>query len=266
LTASLAAVWLAAIAGFLAVPGGPGASNVLLAGAAAATAAALAIQLGEAGPAMIAMCCLAILAASAALAAVLTQTSPQVIGALVVVVSIGVLQVAARVSVWAAGLSQRPGSSSVGVAEKTVRGRDLLTGLVAASAAAAALGVIVAAVGTSGFGGVVLAAVSGAALLLRTRWHTDRSQVAALVVGGITAFSASLVTAAVAAPHHLPWLCATAAALAVAALYLGFAAPVLSPVTQRGIELLEYLMVAAAVPVACWICGYYGAARGLSLM
>jgi hypothetical protein len=38
-----------------------------------------------------------------------------------------------------------------------------------------------------------------------------------------------------------------------------------SPIGQRGIELLEYLALAAVLPLACWICGLYGAARGLNL-
>jgi ABC-type transport system involved in cytochrome c biogenesis permease subunit len=136
--------------------------------------------------------------------------------------------------------------------------------------AAAALGVVgaVAGVHTSGtprFSGALLAAVSGAALLLRARWHTDRSQVVALVTGGIATLTVALAAAALTAPQHLPWLCASAAVLAGAALYLGVAAPVLSPVTHRGIELLEYPVLAAVVPVACWVCGCYGAVRGLSL-
>lgn len=276
LTAGLVAVWLAAVAGFVAVPGGPGAPNALLAATAAAAVAVAAMQVAEAGPIMTAVCCLAVLAAVAALAAVLTRVSPQVIGAVTAAVSLGLLQLATRLSIGAAGLSQlpqqprKPGSSSVGIDDNTIRAHDLLAGLVAALSAATTLGVVGAAVGvhTGGaprFGGTALAAVSGAALLLRARWHTDRSQIAALVAGGIAALSVALVAAVLTAPQHLPWLCATAAALAGAALYLGFAAPVLSPVTHRGIELLEYLMLAGVVPVACWVCGCYGAARGLSL-
>ncbi|HET9874156.1 MAG TPA: type VII secretion integral membrane protein EccD, partial [Mycobacterium sp.] len=73
------------------------------------------------------------------------------------------------------------------------------------------------------------------------------------------------VAAAIAVPQQLPWLCVAAGMLAGSALYLGFAAPAPSPVTRRGIELLEYLTVAALVPLAGWLCGLYGAARGLYL-
>ncbi len=270
LTASLAATWLAAVAGFVAVPGGPGAPNALLAATAAATVAMLAMHLGDAGPVSTAVCCLYVLVAVAALAVVLTRISPQVLGALIAAASICLLQVATRVSITVAGLSRRPDAPSVDSDDKSIRAHDLLTGLVAALSAAAALGVVGAAVGvhTSGgprFGGVVFAAVSAAALLLRARWHTERCQIAALVTGGIAALSAALVAAAVTVPQHPLWLSATAAGLAVGALYLGFAAPALSPLSRRGVELLEYLALAAMVPAACWICGCYGAARGLSL-
>jgi hypothetical protein len=271
LTSVLVAVGLAAMAGFVAVPGGPGAPNALLAATAAAAVSVLAIHLtGCGGPIMTAVCCLAVLAAVAALAVVLTGVSPHVIGALAAAASIGLLQGAGRISIALAGLSQRPGPPSAGQDDRTILAHDLLTGLVAAFSAAAALGVGGAAVGvhTGGaarFGGIALAAVTGAALLLRAGSHTDRSQIAALVVGGIAALSVSLATAAGTLPQHPLWLGATAAALAGATVYLGFAAPVLSPVTRRGIELLEYLALAAVVPLACWICGCYGAARGLSL-
>jgi type VII secretion integral membrane protein EccD len=273
LAAGLAAVWLAGVGGFVAVPGGPGAPNALLAAAAAAAVAVLAMQVADGGATMTAVCCLAVPAAVAALAAVLTPVSPQVISALTVVASIGLLQAAARVSVRAAGLVQRAQKApppTAGVDDQTTRAHDLLSGMVAGLSAAAVLGVVGAAIGvnTSGaprFGGAALAAVSGAALLLRARWHTDRAQIAALVSGGIASLTVALLAAAATTPQHVAWLCATAVALAGTALYLGSATPVVSPVTRRGIELFEYLVLAAVVPAACWVCGCYGAARGLNL-
>jgi hypothetical protein len=34
---------------------------------------------------------------------------------------------------------------------------------------------------------------------------------------------------------------------------------------RRAIELLEYLALAAVMPLACWVVGLYGLARGMSL-
>ena len=55
--------------------------------------------------------------------------------------------------------------------------------------------------------------------------------------------------------------------LAAVALCLGFInhTVAVSPVGRRSVELLEYLALAVVVPLACWICGLYGAARGLNL-
>jgi hypothetical protein len=40
----------------------------------------------------------------------------------------------------------------------------------------------------------------------------------------------------------------------------------LSPIGRRSVELLEYLALAVVVPLACWICGLYGAARSMNLL
>jgi hypothetical protein len=55
--------------------------------------------------------------------------------------------------------------------------------------------------------------------------------------------------------------------LAAVALCLGFInhTVAVSPVGRRSVELLEYLGLAVVVPLTCWICGLYGAARGLNL-
>ncbi len=66
---------------------------------------------------------------------------------------------------------------------------------------------------------------------------------------------------------HGPWFATATAILAATAMYLGFVAPgiSLSPLVHRGIELLEGVALVAMVPLTCWICGVYGAVRGLSL-
>ena len=55
--------------------------------------------------------------------------------------------------------------------------------------------------------------------------------------------------------------------LAAATLCLGFItqAMTFSPIGRRSVELLEYLALAVIVPLACWICGVYSAARGMNL-
>ncbi len=85
-------------------------------------------------------------------------------------------------------------------------------------------------------------------------------------IAGILTTGATLACAAVSAPVHGPWIAATTAALAAGAIYLGFVVPAtsFSPAMRRSVDLLEYLALIAIVPLTCWICGLYGAVRGLS--
>ncbi len=57
------------------------------------------------------------------------------------------------------------------------------------------------------------------------------------------------------------------AALAAAAMCLGFVAPAASssPVLRRVVDAVEGLALVAMVPVTCWVCGLYFAVRGLNL-
>lgn len=268
-TAGVSAAALAAVAGFVAVPGGPGAPNALLAAAAATAAAVLAMHRGETSPTLIALCCLAALGLGAALVGVLTPVGLPAVGAAAAAAGTVALHGAARLSIALAGLAQRATPTRADLDDQATRAHQLLTGLVAGFAATAALGGLgaVAGVHTSGsprFGGVAVAAVTGAALLLRARSHTDRAQIAALVLGGITAFSGAVAAAAATAPQYALWLAAAAGASAGAALYLG-GRPPLSPVIWRAAELLEYPVLVAVAPLACWLGGCYGAVRGLSL-
>ena len=69
------------------------------------------------------------------------------------------------------------------------------------------------------------------------------------------------------APRYAHWACLIAVVLGVGALCLtntDFAAR-LSPFARRGIELVDYLALAAVVPLACWVGGLFGFVRGLSL-
>lgn len=264
-TAAVCAVGLAAVSGFVAVPGGPGAPNALLAAAAATAAAVLAMQRGETGPTLTALCALAVLAGAAALTAVLGRFPPPLIGAASTAAALVLLHLAGRLSIIIRRLAQ-PTRPAVALGDSAAQTHDLLTGLVAAFSAAAALGASGAAVGAQAggaprFGAAALAAVAGLALLLRARSHTDRSQVAALIFGGVGALGGALVAAA---PQYPGWLAAAGAALACGALYLG-GGPVLSPTARRAAELLEYPVLAAVAPLACWVCGCYGAVRGLNL-
>jgi len=255
LAAALAASTLAGVAGFVAVPGGPGTPNALLALAATGTVAAAALPAsGCSGALRTTLCCLAGLAVAAAVVGMgcaATGISGQAVGAATAAGAVGLIRAASRIAVMTRGPAREA--------------HDLLTGLVAASAAAAVLGTVGVAAGQPVDGvprpvGVAFAAAAGAALLLRARSHTDGSQIAALLAGGVTTIGIAVLTAGCG-----PWPAAVAAALAGAAVVFGFTAPPASPWARRGAEVLESLALGMLVPLACWLCGAYGAARGLGL-
>ena len=76
--------------------------------------------------------------------------------------------------------------------------------------------------------------------------------------------AAGLAVTVISQPAQAHW----AALLSVAAgsLALGWlhGYPV-SPVVRRSVEVLEYLILAAVLPMACWVAGLFGLVRGLSL-
>ncbi len=108
--------------------------------------------------------------------------------------------------------------------------------------------------------------LTGALLLLRSR-STDTRRMLVFAISGILITATTFGVAVSRAPVSGPWT-VTATTLAVAvAMYLGFVGPArpASPVLRRSVGLLEVLALAAMVPLTCWICGLYGAARGLNL-
>lgn len=265
-TAAVTAAGLSALAGFLAIPGGPGAPNALLAAATATAVAVATTQLaGCDGPAVTAVCCMSFSAGIAALVMVLAAVPAGVAGALAATAAIGLLRVAARVSIHLTGLTGVP-EPACGDAPSAIRAHRLLAGLVAGLSTVAALGVVAAAAdGAPHFGKPALAAAASAALLLRARSHGDRHQIVALIGGGVVALGVAVAAMGAAAPQHRPGLCATAAALAGAALWLGFQSPTPPPLIGRALEVLEYAALVSLAPITCWLCGWYGAARGLAL-
>lgn len=264
LSAALTASGLAGVAGFVAIPGGPGAPNALLAVVAAGAVALMTVPpCGCAGLVRTVLCCLAglaVLAAVAGMAVAVTGIAPVRVGAVAVVAGVGMIRVAGRVAAVVTGLSRRE-------APRVTTAHALLTGLVAAATALVILGAAVVAgaptVGAPRIVGAVFAAAAGAAVALRARSHTDGAQIASLIAGGAATVAIGLLHAACNATGH--WPAALAVALIVAALGLGFAAPTELPLLRRGAEVVEGLMLGALVPLACWLCGLYSVARGLSL-
>jgi type VII secretion integral membrane protein EccD len=284
LTFGVAASGFAALAGLLAVPGGPATPNALLAAMAATATAAVAVRVIDCCKVIFtALSCLAAVAAAAAAVGVVTAAPLQTIGSIATAISLGLLETSTQVSIMLARLSPRLAleptvatdeltSSPHHLSVKAIRADTWLTSLVVAFSASAALGAIGTAVGACSAGdprwlGITFAAVTGSVLLLRASSHRGLAKSVPLVASGTATLSASCVVAATVYPLQTPLIAVAAATLATIALGLGLIAPTttISPVGRRGIELLEYLALVAVVPLAGWICGLYGAARGLNL-
>ena len=88
-----------------------------------------------------------------------------------------------------------------------------------------------------------------------------------LVTSGIIVTGTTFGAAALRAPQQGPWIAPSAVAVAGVAMYLGFVAPTLtlSPPARRSADLLECMALIALIPLVCWICGLYGAIRGLNI-
>jgi type VII secretion integral membrane protein EccD len=263
LTLSVIAVVFAAIAGFLAVPGGPSTANALLAAAVACSTSVLLLRITHCGA--ICLTGLATFAAltAAAACAVAWTLSVVTMGAALATLSLAAVGVAARLSITVAGLTPVMSSPDEGAEEdsRAITAHRTLTGLVFGSAGAAALGSVLVA---SEPKGAVLAAVIGLVMALRSRTHIGALRRTALVVGGATAIAASCATVVVCQPEQANWVCLISTAVGVGMLCGAFGATS-NPVARRAVEVLEYVALAAVVPLSFWVGDVYALVRGLSL-
>jgi type VII secretion integral membrane protein EccD len=276
-TLSAVAVVFAAAAGFLAVPGGPSMANSLLAAAVACSTSILLLRVTHGGAiCLTALATFTALTGSAAACGVAWTLPVATTGAVLSALSLGTLGVAARLSIAAAGLTPAMPSSDhradddpASETPRAVTAHHTLTALVIGSAGAAAVGAALVASACVHDGriwpkGAVFAAVVGLVMVLRARTHIDMSRRAALVVGGMAAIGAGVALVVVSTPGQANWVCLLATAVGLSMLGGVFGATV-NPLARRTVEVLEYLALAAVVPLACWVGGLYGLIRGVSL-
>jgi type VII secretion integral membrane protein EccD len=268
LALGLLAIGVAAVAGFLAVPGGPGAPNVLLAAMATTVASTTAAYVTDSGAALFtSLVCVSSLGAVAGLAGTVSSHPLYAVGAVLAAVSIGLLAIAARLALAMARLAPQlsPGDEEPppGVLHaRAIRAHQRMTGLVVGFGAAGALGAVVTAAGVlladgPRVGGAVFVTSVAAALMLRARVHTDRVRARALIAAGTLAFSSLFMVT--------PWSYLWAIVPVAVTLSVFASTGPCSPPLRRAVEVLEYATLAAVVPLACWVCGLYDAVRGLSL-
>ncbi len=274
---SMLATAFAAIAGFVAVPGTPSISNVLLAATAAAAASVTAMRTARRGVVTLtAVACVALVIAGAALGGMVSAAPLHIVGSVSALACLGLLGIAARTSIVLTGLSPRlpaaPDANDVApagawVSAQAIRADSWLTSLLAGLSLSATVGAVVAVVaGAPRLSCTVFGAITSLLLLLRSRTdHRRRTLVSA--AGGIVIAATTFGVAATRTPMPAPWIATATVLLVAAAMYLGFVLPAqaLSPSLGRSVELLEWLALVAMVPLTCQISGLYGAVRGLNL-
>jgi type VII secretion integral membrane protein EccD len=152
-------------------------------------------------------------------------------------------------------------------AERSDLARGYLAGLAGGCAVLAVAGALPAAA-AGGWAGPALACVIVAVLALRARGFADpapsRTLLGCAVVGLVGL--AVLTTLTVARPEPQARLVAVGVLLAVVVLgllALGRSSPAVSPVSRRAIDLIDALLVAAAVPLAFAAMDLFRLVRGL---
>jgi type VII secretion integral membrane protein EccD len=267
LTLGLMATGFAALAGLLAVPGGPGAPNALFAAAAAGTCAAMVRVMACHAMLFEVLAFFATSCSAAALVCVVFAEPLPVIGPGLAATSLGLIEAAPPMSVMLTRLS--PDTPSAGADELHAaawRAYGRLTSLIAAFSASAASGAVSAVFQMSPVT-IVFAAVIGCVMMVRARTHQDVIRAASLVICGAVTLSAAIIASAAGYPHWVLPIAVLATALGVLALYAGFvgSATTISPTGRRSLELMEYFAFAIVVPLTCWLCGLFGAVRSMNL-
>jgi type VII secretion integral membrane protein EccD len=260
----VAAVAFASATGVLAVPSTPSAASAFLAASAGLSMSLLMLR-SAMSAVLVATVTLSGLVAVAAVGPVIGTVSTSAVGATMVAASLGVLAIAPRTAILASGL--RPDDHPDDCGARATFAHVTLTGLVVGCACGAAIGVVVVALGCRrpdppALAGVAFTAVVGLALSLRGRSHADTPRRIALVVSGLCCFTASFAIAVAAAPSNAGWPSAVVIAVGLAALRRHEVGPAMA----RAVELLEYAVLAAAVPLACWVGGVYAIARESHLL
>ena len=259
-TLSLCAVIHAGALGFLTVRSGSTVSSMLLASAAMFAAAILLLRVTDCGRII-----LSAIAASSALISAVTAASvgwglqTNAGGAALAALSLATLGLAPRLSMAVSGTTPE-------AAPNARRCHHVLTGLVVGSSITAALGAAAVAVGDdSPLRGTAFTAIVALVLLLRARTHVDATRRSALAAAAALSAIAGFATAAAAMPAHVEVIGALAAIVGAAALGC-IVSPAVSPIVLRAVEIIEYITLAAVIPMACWVAGVYGWARGMNLL
>lgn len=294
---SLCAAPCALATGMMLPPGPFGAAHLTLGCAVTVVVAAMSYRIGAAGPLVNAAVITAALFGTGA-AAVQMLWSPGTvrIGALLCAIAILAISYASRITILLARLplppvptagaaidpadsAPRPAIEGIGaigamalpsaaaLEQRTRTAGRYLTGLIIGTSSAAVAGIAMVAYPTPNFSwrATVFATIIAIVLCLRGRSHTDLAQASVLIAAGAVGWAVVCIEMAFGPGEHTVLAAVALGGTAVLALLCGVLAPQsdFSPVMRRLVEIFEYLLIAAIVPLLFWILDLYAAVRDL---
>lgn len=249
---ALAAVPLAAAAGWLALPGPAGPLGAAV--AAALTAFAAQAVLRVVAPAVLALFLVMSTTALGAASALLSGASPAGVGTATALLALLAAPLAPRWALGLAGLNPAGGLPDGAVA----LARGHLAALILAVATLVAGGAVLAATG-SGWWGPAFGLVCCIVLALRARGFADT--VPARAQQGAAVLAAAAIAVAAPGPPGLR-LAAVAAGLGGLLVVATLSRPPLGPVARRTVDLAELALTALAVPLAVLALDLFPLVRG----
>jgi type VII secretion integral membrane protein EccD len=159
--------------------------------------------------------------------------------------------------------------SAAGLGERARAANRFQTGLISACTASTVIGAFGVAdpLGPYRWQGITLAVITAVILSLRGRSFADITQAATLIGGACVTF-VMLIVGLSFGDSDLMLLCAAILlAFTLGVVGFGVIGPHIevTPVVRRGIELFEYALIMAVIPLVLWMMGIYGMARNLSI-
>ncbi|WP_327148373.1 type VII secretion integral membrane protein EccD [Nocardia sp. NBC_01329] len=159
--------------------------------------------------------------------------------------------------------------SAAGLGERARAANRFQTGLIAACTASTVIGAFGVAdpLGPSRWQGITLAVITAIILSLRGRSFADIAQAATLIGGACLTFVSLVVGLSFGDGDLVLTGAALLLAFTLGVIGFGVIGPHIevTPVVRRAIELFEYALIMAVIPLVLWVMGIYNTARNLSI-
>lgn len=159
--------------------------------------------------------------------------------------------------------------SAAGLGERARAANRFQTGLIGACTASAVVGAFGVAdpLGAYRWQGITLAVITAIVLALRGRSFADITQAATLIGGACVTFVSLVVGLSFGNGDLVLAGAAILLAFTLGVIGFGVIGPHIevTPVVRRAIELFEYALIMAVIPLVLWVMGIYGTARNLSI-